>query len=197
MSTRGAYGFYKDGVTKVTYNHCDSYPAGLGNEIKDFILLTGKEQMNQIFDRIKLVNGREKPTSEEMERLKTFYNGDVNGGAEEYYNLLRETQGDLKAYLVYPELDIMIDSEDFLQDSLFCEWAYIINIDDSILEIYKGFQTQPGLSRYENDETIKSSKEESIKHSMDAYYAVSMVKKVPFSEVKDFDMEKFEEEMNE
>lgn len=29
MGTRGAYGFYIDGTTKVSYNHMDSYPEGM------------------------------------------------------------------------------------------------------------------------------------------------------------------------
>jgi len=197
IGTRGTYGFYKDGVTKVTYNHWDSYPSSLGDSIKDFLVNTKREQLDEIFDRIRLVRADEKPTSEDIEKLKPFYNGDVNGGSEEYYNFLRETQGDLKAYVDYPELDVMIDSEDFLQDSLFCEWAYIINLENDTLEIYKGFQTEPSTSRYENEETIKEAKEKSMKMSMDTYYAVSMIKEVPLSEIKDFDMEKFEEELNE
>ena len=36
MSTRGAYGFYKNGVDKITYNHYDSYFSGLGEEIVNF-----------------------------------------------------------------------------------------------------------------------------------------------------------------
>lgn len=31
------------------------------------------------------------------------------------------------------------DASDFLRDSLFCEYAYIINLDDKALEFYTGF----------------------------------------------------------
>ena len=31
------------------------------------------------------------------------------------------------------------DASDFLKDSLFCEYAYIINLDDNVLEFYVGF----------------------------------------------------------
>ena len=37
MGTRGLYGFRKNGVDKVTYNHWDSYPDGLGKQILRFI----------------------------------------------------------------------------------------------------------------------------------------------------------------
>lgn len=31
----------------------------------------------------------------------------------------------------------MIDNVSFLQDSLFCEWGYVINLDTNVLEIYR------------------------------------------------------------
>ena len=34
----------------------------------------------------------------------------------------------------------MIDSHRFMADSLFCEWAYIIDLDNMRLLVYKGFQ---------------------------------------------------------
>jgi hypothetical protein len=37
----------------------------------------------------------------------------------------------------------MSDSSDFPADSLFCEWAYVFDIDNMKLEVYKGFQTKP------------------------------------------------------
>lgn len=33
MGTRGMYGFYRNGVTKATYNHFDSYPEWLGKKL--------------------------------------------------------------------------------------------------------------------------------------------------------------------
>ena len=37
----------------------------------------------------------------------------------------------------------MIDNHDFILDSLFCEYVYIINLDTNMLECWKGFQTIP------------------------------------------------------
>lgn len=56
MTTRGCFGFHRDGVDKLTYNHSDSYPEGLGADIVEFVRQTSVEEMNQIFDRIQMVD---------------------------------------------------------------------------------------------------------------------------------------------
>ena len=48
MSTRGVYGFRKNNTDKITYNHYDSYPSGLGNVILKFIQGTPLESLNFI-----------------------------------------------------------------------------------------------------------------------------------------------------
>jgi hypothetical protein len=37
----------------------------------------------------------------------------------------------------------MTDSNNFIRDSLFCEYAYIINLDTNCLEFWVGFQKEP------------------------------------------------------
>ena len=37
MGTKGTYGFFKNGESKLTYNQFDSYPEGLGTNIVEFI----------------------------------------------------------------------------------------------------------------------------------------------------------------
>ena len=35
------------------------------------------------------------------------------------------------------------NSLDFAGDSLFCEWAYVVDFDKRVLEVYQGFNTEP------------------------------------------------------
>lgn len=37
----------------------------------------------------------------------------------------------------------LVDSYEFAADSLFCEWGYVIDLDNMTLECYKGFQKKP------------------------------------------------------
>lgn len=140
MSTRGAWGFRKDGKLKITYNHCDSYPTWLGVRIAEFVKYTGTEDMIQIFDRIQMVNDDiAQPSREqilECARQLDIDETELTSGKISWYWLLRGTQGSPKAYV--DGLTYMIDSESFLEDGLFCEWAYIIDLDEDVVEILRG-----------------------------------------------------------
>ena len=145
MSTRGCYGFRNNGIDKLTYNHCDSYPDCLGQIMVGFCKETSIEEMNEIFDRIILVNAESKPTKKQIEECQQYYNGNVGDCTiEGWYCLLRETQGDPNVYK--DGLRYMIDNHDFIKDSLFCEYAYIINLDTNSLEFWVGFQKEPDVT---------------------------------------------------
>lgn len=142
MGTRGCYGFRKNGVDKLTYNHWDSYPDCLGHDVVEFCKSTSVEELNAIFDRIILVDEMSKPTKKQIDECIGFYDGSVStGSVEEWYCLLRETQGNLNVYK--RGLKYMINSCEFIKDSLFCEYAYIINLDTNCLEFWVGFQREP------------------------------------------------------
>ena len=38
---------------------------------------------------------------------------------------------------------LLTDSTEFAADSVFCEWAYVIDLDNRKLEVYKGFNVSP------------------------------------------------------
>lgn len=151
MGTRGLYGFRKNGIDKVTYNHYDSYPSYLGNIMATFCKNTSIKEMNDIFDAIILVNENEKPTKKQIEECIKYYDSTVStGDINEWYCLLRDAQGNPNVYK--DGLRYMIDSQNFIQDSLFCEYAYIINLDTNCLEFWLGFQKIPDeTNRYGTD----------------------------------------------
>lgn len=142
MGTRGCYGFRKNGVDKLTYNHWDSYPDCLGETMVRFCKETSIEEMNEIYDRMIMVDEDHKPTMAQVLECKKYYNGTVStGDVNEWYCLLMEAQGEPNVYK--NGLRYMKDSGDFIKDSLFCEYAYIINLDTNCLEFWVGFQKEP------------------------------------------------------
>jgi len=188
MGTRGAYGFRHKEKDIVSYNHFDSYPSGLGNKVANFLnMFTNVEDLQKVAEGIELVNEDSKPTKEQKIECKKFelFNKTVSSQSDgDWYCLLRESQGDLTIYT--DGFKYMIDGHKFLADSLFCEWAYIINLDTGELEIYRGFnkdETAPG--RY-----AKVTKE-------GEYVGVRLVKTIPLDDFfgKDFDMTEIEGEI--
>ena len=143
MSTRGAWGFIRNGIEKITYNHSDSYPSWLGAVILKFVAETPIKRMIEVANEIILVSNERRPTPEQIEECRKWLDEGVSERKpEDWYCLLRGSQGEPKAYLE-DGLKYMIDSHTFLENSLFCEWAYIINLDTKMLEVYKGYNKSP------------------------------------------------------
>jgi hypothetical protein len=74
----------------------------------------------------------------------------------------------------------LIDSSYFAGESLFCEWAYLINLDTNQLEVYRGFNKEP---------LEKSERFYSMGWSNDKYYPIKLLHTYDISnlpEEKDF-----------
>lgn len=163
MGTRGLYGFHKNGIDKLTYNHLDSYPDWLGKKIVEFCKCAGRDGMNSLFDHIELVSEDAKPTPKQIEYCMEHDLG-VDGG--DWGWTLCPNQGCPENWLPFIDSGLkiyMIDSLPFIKDSLFCEYAYIVNLDTDQLEFYCGFQHKP-------DETNRYGCEED-----QGYYPCRMV----------------------
>ena len=186
MGTRGLYGFRKNGEDKLTYNHFDSYPDWLGSKVVEFCKETSIEEMNKIFDNIILVDENAKPTRTQIVECIKYYDDSVSKqSVEDWYCLLRNTQGDLNVYK--DGLQYMIDNQEFIKDSLFCEYAYIINLDTNCLEFYLGFQKKPCISnRYGTDDD-------------NGYYPCKMVAYYPIEpkNINSYSVEYYVNNMNE
>lgn len=141
MSTRGIYGWKKDGITKITYNHSDSYPTWLGEKIVEFCAGMTDQDLENLFDHTIIVDEMEKdPAKVEMVRKFAAAHGNDPGEAEDAYSILYFMQGNFEAYrnIAYLSEDFpMTDAEGFFGDDLFCEWGYIIDLDDKCLNVFK------------------------------------------------------------
>ena len=69
MSTRGDYGFHRNGKDKGSYCQSDAYPSWLGKSIFGYVKSRTPEQMAATFDAIKMVEDDEKPTKKQMARV--------------------------------------------------------------------------------------------------------------------------------
>lgn len=182
MGTRGIMGVRINGQDKLTYNHFDSYPSGLGNDMVKDIQKLLKESVSAFKAQaiaLRMVDESSKPTADDVAKLRKFADEDVSSGSiNEWYVLLRNLQGKLADMLF---AGVAIDSHEFVKDSLFCEWGYIANLDDQTFEVYQGFQKAPHTAgRYAALPVQQESKA-----SSDIYYPIALVAAIPFAELDD------------
>lgn len=167
MGTRGAFGFIINEQEKIAYNHFDSYPEGKGVEVLRWLREADLDDVRKRVADLLVVDPDSSPTPEDIERLKQYANMHVGGpmsgtplGEASWYQLLRETQGDLTLTL---RAGVMEDGHLFPLDSLFCEWAYIVDLDKNRFEIYEGFQKKlPKKGRWKGRPT-KTEDEQAYK----------------------------------
>ena len=95
---------------------------------------------------LQVVDSDSKPTEEQKKKLSRFANFNVGSQSDDdWYVILRETQGDILAAL---DAGFIEDASDFARDSLFCEWGYLANLDTNRLEVYKGFNKEEAVGRF-------------------------------------------------
>lgn len=193
MGTRGLCGFVVDGDVKSSYNHYDSYPSGLGAKIVEQIgYLTKNFSEDELKEKVRdmfFVDDDSTPVTEDyIEKYKEYYDGNVGGSTEVTWpQLLRDTQGDLVKNI---EAGVMLDTNDFARDSLFCEWGYLVNLDTKMLEVYRGFQkTSHADGRFADPDYTP---DEEFR-----YYPIRLVEEFPFNDIpnmKEWEESLYEEE---
>lgn len=177
MGTRGVTGFIVDGVAKINYQQYDSYPEGVGAQVAEFMMeYPSFGAMREAARALRVVAKDSIPTQEDIEKLAPFTNFGVGTQSpEDWYCLLRVTQGDPAKILA---AGVVVNNEDFLHDSLFCEWGWIINLDTNMVEVYQGFQqSKHDKGRYANVAPYTPDY-----HEADTYYPCALVLEVPFED---------------
>jgi hypothetical protein len=178
MGTRGLVGFKVDNKVMMQYQQFDSYPTGVGVTTLKFVRLAldGRDAFANRVRKLRVVNEDVPPTPEEQEALLKYANlGVSTQSTYEWYVLLRETQGDIGAIL---ESGYIISDNDekglprFGYDSLFCEWAYLVDFDANCVDVYKGFQKSRPIAGLwvEHDQTDDSG-----------YHPINKIDSIPFS----------------
>lgn len=171
MGTRGLTGYAVDGQTVAAYQQYDSYPSGVGVQV-----LAAARAIAQDTDRftalarnIRKVDESANATPEDREKFAQYADSRVSTGTD-YYSLLRNLQGDLLGYL---NAGIIPENTGFAQDSLFCEWAYIVDMDARTFEVYEGFQTEQ-----HSEGRFATTEEPELPYTgaTERYYPVKLVK---------------------
>lgn len=181
MGTRGIMGVRIDGQDKLTYNHYDSYPDGLGEAmVKDIRSLIKTKKMETQARGITFIDPEIKPTPNQIAKLNPYTDlGVSNQSTSDWYCLTRKLQGNLKDTLA---AGLMDDAKDFMNNSLFCEWAYIVNFDDGLFEVYRGFQTDLKDQKGRYAVKHKPPFEPSYK-GQEQYFPVALIATFPLKDI--------------
>lgn len=130
MGTRGLMAFTYDGKTKAMYNHWDSYPSGLGKDIAKWIKTANIPDAIFKFERLRKVDPDVPPTEGQKMLLESYADLNVSSRSlDDWYVLLRETQGDPQATL---NARYYMDGTDIGGQ----EYGYNIDLTRQVLEVY-------------------------------------------------------------
>lgn len=149
MGTRGLTMVISDKKTRIAqYGQWDHYPKGQGVRVLKFLREVDKDAFRE---RLRSLNWL---TEEQSKDIGNDPDWDIHhpylsrdAGADILnaimYGELRYAQGDAsnnyKRRTIPVTVAGLVDSSAFAGDSLFCEWAYVIDMDNDVLEVYKGY----------------------------------------------------------
>lgn len=142
MGTRNLTIIHKNGEYKVAqYGQWDGYPEGLGLSLLNFLKSVNIDSFRNAIDNVSFY------TKEELEDINKYVEEtrksipDYNW--QKYFpHLSRDCGGDILNYIVFKGVNKVKNNINFAADSLFCEWAYVIDLDTNKFEVYQGFNKE-------------------------------------------------------
>lgn len=135
MGTRHLSMALKNNVIQIAqYGQWDGCPDGQGATTLEFLQSGNVKTLEGKLDKIRFIDKNKQEEinalGEKWEKFHPLLSRDV--GAEIFQSVV-----DCEDPIIW-----LANSIDFAADSLFCEWAYLLNFDTQELEIYKGFNKQ-------------------------------------------------------
>ncbi|MET3537695.1 hypothetical protein [Chryseobacterium limigenitum] len=142
-------------VKVACYGQFDGYPDSLGLKLLQFFSNPeNTENLKEILPKVRLWNKKDQKRQDEFLESISCTNGILNEKQKDAFKKrypfrYRERYGKLiegqilEVLLEFRHLDEIAttDAYDFASDSLFCEWAYVIDYDKNTFEVYKGLNT--------------------------------------------------------
>lgn len=144
MGTRNLTAVYLDGEYKIAqYGQWDGYPEGQGMTALNFLRSMDEEKFKSALRNSSFIS------EDELTALWKQYRADDNGSIllddaarmdRDYPQFSRDTGADI-LYMVqnHPEGLKLQNSISFAADGLFCEWAWVVDLDKRTFEGYRGF----------------------------------------------------------
>lgn len=140
MGTRNLFTIIKDNKTVLAkYNQWDGYLDGQGRDLAEFITndLSFESLYNGI-TRIKLLDENDSKVDAIYNELNMTRHDD-NSRKKLFPLITRDTniKDQLRAISIGVGDLFSVDASDFVNDGLFCEYAYELNLDDNTVSVFK------------------------------------------------------------
>lgn len=177
MGTRHLIGVVIDGDFKIAqYGQWDGYPSGQGDTVLDFL---AKRDLDDFKEKVRSLRWL---TDEDIKKVD-----DTPNWPQVFPHLSRDAGAEILNMVADGKVEAVQDNRDFAYESLFCEYAYIIDFDEGNLEVYTGFNKEvPTAGRWAGDDKQDGE-----------YYAINLVatyslSDLPTTEQMSEDVEKAE-----
>lgn len=172
MGTRHLICVVEGGDFKIAqYGQWDGYPSGQGVDVLSFLSTADLAVFREKVRSLTWATEQDVMDSyaacgvEVIDGMIAF-NDALEKWEAEYPQYSRGTGAKILSLVLDSDKPLRLkDSRTFAADSLFCEYAYVIDLDANTLEVYSGFQEQPhSLGRFAGSEPDRG------------YYPVALVK---------------------
>lgn len=169
---------HKEETKIAQYGQWDGYPSGQGVKILNFLKKVKMDKFKEKLNNVRFTN------DDDIKKIQEFFD---SIGAHDGWLTMEQSAKYHKAYpymsrdiggdildLVYESKDevLLQDSTSFAGNSLFCEWAYLIDLDNNQLEVYEGFNQ----TLLEEGQRFKDLP---VQRSNDNYLPIRCIKKYP------------------
>jgi len=195
MGTRNLTVAIVDGNYKIAqYGQWDGYFSGQGEIVVKFILSMDKEKFKEALKKCRFLTNEEvenKWIECGMKKNEQWVSMDISKAFGKKYPALSRDTGSDVLNLVYEGHTELKDSYLFAADSLFCEYAYVIDMDNEVLEIYTGFVKEPHSNDRFSDLPIEKGASDTI------YYPVKLFASIPFDNLNETTMKELEKQKQE
>ena len=210
MGTRNLTMAVADGKIKLAqYCQWDGYPSGQGEKVLTTLQTADLKELERKIRALKPI------TPEDIKKRWVECGADPDSDMvslavsdrmkEKYPHLQRDLGGDVLNYILSQPAGLEVETDvRFAGDSLFCEWAYLIDFDKGTFEAYGGYNTYP-LSKKDRffflqADAIKANKEKAETFKARGmgertdYYPIRMIKSYKLSKLPT--SKKFEKDCN-
>ena len=188
MGTRNLTMVISNGETKVAqYGQWDGYPEGQGATALNFLINNDMVEFKHKLNSVKFINESKQKEIDKFVKSIGSDNGWMTGEQANQYRdkyplLSRDNGADILEMIMESTEDVnwVTDSSEFAGDSLFCEWAYVIDLDKNTFEVYQGFNETPLTIEdrfyYLTPEADKENQRRKDYGSDSKYYPIRMIK---------------------